>query len=131
MGAPTVNKLVKSFKNLHILPIDGELTYATLHGMHELLDSNAASIATNLGCGTLCHLFLTLSPTVYATLSTTRFAPPFNPGATPVIPARETGPESASIRYAHDAATLAFNTFANVDHALRQQLLGAIDDTFL
>ena len=28
-------------------------------------------------------------------------------------------------------ATLAFNTFANVDCALRQQLLGAIDDTFL
>ena len=99
--------------------------------MHELLNLNAASVSTNLGCGTLGHLCLTLSPTVYVTLSTTRVIPPLNPGATPVIPARETGPESASIWYAHDAAMLAFNTFANVDHALRQQLLGAIDDTFL
>ena len=49
----------------------------------------------------------------------------------PVIPAGATGPESASIRYAHDTATLDFNTFANVDRTLRQQLLGAINDTFL
>ena len=36
-----------------------------------------------------------------------------------------------SICYAHDAATLAFNTFNNVDHALCQQLLGTVEDTFL
>ena len=56
MAAPTVNKLVKRFKNPHIPPIDGEPTYAMLHGMHELLNSNTASVATNLGCGTLFHL---------------------------------------------------------------------------
>ena len=99
--------------------------------MHELLDSNAASVTANLGCGTLGHLFLTLSPTVYATLSTTRVVPPPNPGATPVIPAGATGPEAASTRYAHNAEMLAFNTFNNVDRTLWQQLLGAIEDTFL
>ena len=99
--------------------------------MHEVLDSNAASVTANLGCGTLGHLCLTLSPTVYATLSTTRVVPPPNPGATPVIPAGATGPKAASIRYAHDAATLAFNTFNNVDFALRQQLIGAVKDTLL
>ena len=46
----------------------------------------------------------------------------------PVIPAGVTGPEAASIRYAHDAATLAFNTFNNFDRALHQQLLGAVED---
>ena len=74
---------------------------------------------------------LTLSPTIYATLSTTRVFPPLNPGVTPVIPTGTTGPEAASIRYAHDAATLAFNTFSNVDRALRQQLISAVKDTFL
>ena len=131
MVAPTVDKLVESFENLHIPPIDGEPKYATLHGMHELLNSNAASVATNLGCGNLGHLCLTLSPTVYVTLSITRVVPPLNPGATPVILDGATGPEAASIRYAHDAATLAFNTFANVDRALRQQIIGAVDDKFL
>ena len=49
MAAPTVNTLVESFENPHIHMIDGELTYATLHGMHELLNSKSASVATNLG----------------------------------------------------------------------------------
>ena len=131
MAAPTVDKLVERFENPHIPPIDGEPTYATLHGMHKLLNSNAASVTTNLGCRTLGHLCLTLSPTVYATPSTTRVAPHLNTGANPFILAGATVPEAASIRYAHDAATLAFNTFTNVDRALCQQLLGAVDDTFL
>ena len=131
MAYPTVDKLVESFKNLHIPLIDGKPTYTTLHAMHELLNSKSASVATNLGCGTLGHLCLTLSPTVYATLSTTRVVPPLNPGAMPVIPAVATGPEAASILYAHVAATLAFNTFTGVNRALHQQLLGAVDNTFL
>ena len=44
MAAPTVDKLVKSFENPHIPPIDGEPTYSTLHGMHKLLNSKAASV---------------------------------------------------------------------------------------
>ena len=99
--------------------------------MHNLLNSNTASVNTNLGYGTLGHLCLTLPPTVYTTLLTTRVGPPINPGATPFILEGATGPEAAIIRYAHDAATLAFNTFHNVDRALCQQLLGAVKDTFM
>ena len=56
MAAPSVDKLVKSFENPNIAPINGETTYATLHAMHELLNLNAASVTTNLGCGNLGHL---------------------------------------------------------------------------
>ena len=56
MAALSIDKLVKSFENPNIPPIDGEPTYATLNAMHELLKSNAASVTTNLGCGTLGHL---------------------------------------------------------------------------
>ena len=89
------------------------------------------SVTTNLGCGTLVHLCLTLSPTVYVILSTIRVDPHLNPGSTPVIPAGATRPKAASIRYVHNAATQDFNTFYNVDRALRQRLLGAIKDKFL
>ena len=99
--------------------------------MHKLLNSKSASVNTNLDCITLGHLCLTLSPTVYKTLSTTRVVPPPNPGAAPVIPAGATEPKAASIRYAHDAAILVFNTFHNVDRALCQQLLGAVADIFV
>ena len=131
VAAPSVNKLVESFENPSIPLIDWEPTYVTLHAMHKLLKLNAASVTTNLGCGTLGHLCLNLSPTVYATLLTTRVVPSFNPDTTPVIPAGATRPEAVSVCYAHDAATLAFNTFNNVDRALCQQLLGAVEDTFL
>ena len=90
-----------------------------------------ASVTINLGGVTLGHLCLTLSPTIYATLLITIVVSPLNPGATPIIPAKATGPEAASIPYMHNAATLAFYTFSNVDRALRQQLLGAVKDTFL
>ena len=76
MAAPSVDKLVKSFKNPSIPPIDGEPTYATLHAMHELLNSITASFTTNLGCGTLGHLCLTLYTTLYENLLTTRVVPP-------------------------------------------------------
>ena len=131
MATPSVDKLVKSFENPNIPPIDGEPTYATLCAMHELLNSNAASVTTNLGCGTLGHLCLTLSPTIYTTLLTTRVVPSLNPGTTPVIPAGATGPEAASIRYTHDMTMLALNTFYNVDRSLCQQLIDAVEYTFL
>ena len=75
-GPLSVDKLVESFKNPNIPPIDGEPTCAILHAMQKLLNSNATSVSTNLGCSTLGHLCLTLSPTVYTTLSTTRVVPP-------------------------------------------------------
>ena len=40
-------------------------------------------------------------------------------------------PKSASIHYAHDAATPSFNTFQNVDHALCHELMGAVEDSFM
>ena len=105
--------------------------YATIHSLHKILNSNDAYINTDIGYGMMGYLCLTLSPTVYATLLTTRVVLPPNPGAMPIIPTGATGPKAASIRYAHDTATLAFNTFNNVDRALCQQILGAVEDTFL
>ena len=93
MAAPSVDKIVESFENPNIPLINREVTYATLHAMHELLNSNAESVSTNLGWIILGHLCLNLSPTVYATLSTTRVVPPLNPGATPVIPAERPAPK--------------------------------------
>ena len=131
MAATSVDKLVESFENPSIPPIDNKPTFATLHAMHKLLESNAASVNTNLGCGNIGYLCLNLSPTIYVTLSIKRVVPPPSPRATPVIPADTTGTKAASIRYAHDTATLAFKTINNANRALCQKLLGAIEDTFV
>ena len=57
--------------------------------------------------------------------------PPQNPVATPAIPAGATVSKAASKRYTHDAETLAFKIFLNVDRALWQQLLGAVRENFV
>ena len=76
------------------------------------------------------YLCLTLSPTVYVTLLTTPVIPPPNPGAAHFIHAGANGHEAASLQYAHDAATIAFTMFQNMDRAFGQQLLGAVEDNF-
>ena len=131
MAATSVDKLVKSFKNPTIAQIDGKPMYATIHFLHELLNMNAESVSTNLGCGTLRHLCLTLSPTVYVILLVTPVLPPPNPRAALIIPVCDIGRELESLRYAHNAATVAFSTFQNIYRNLFQQLMGSIEDKFV
>ena len=131
MAATSVNKLVDRFENPTIPPIDDKPTYATIHGMNKLLNSNAASGSTNLSYVTLGYLCLTHSPTVYSTLLKSWVFPYPNPRATPVILSGTTRTEAVSIRYNHDAAMLALNTFWNVDRALCQKLMGAVKENFV
>ena len=73
------------------------------------LNSNAASIQSNLGCGTLGLIQLTLSPAVYNTLSSISFIVPVNPGSVPIILANSTGAQITELRYAFDTASALFN----------------------
>ena len=83
------------------------------------LNSNAASVQSNLGCGTLGLLFLTVSPAVYTTLSTTAFVPPVNPGPEASIPTGATGTVIADLRYFHTESTKIFTEYENTEKALR------------
>ena len=82
-------------------PIVGTPDYESITDIHLKLNSNAASVQSNLGCGTLGLLFLTFSPDFYATLSTIVFVPPVNPGPEPNIPTDATGAAIADLRYQH------------------------------
>ena len=48
MAATSIDNLIESLENPTITRIDGEPTYATIHAMHKLLNSNAASVNTKL-----------------------------------------------------------------------------------
>ena len=102
-----------------------------IHSLHYFLNSNAASVNTNLGCVTMGNLCLTYTPTVYENLLATPVVPPPNTRAAPVIPAGAIGPGSAPLRYAHNAATIAFTMFQNMDRALCQQILGSAEEKFV
>ena len=73
-----------------INPIVGTPDYKSIAEIHLKLNSNAASVQSNLGCGMLGLLFLTISTDVYATLSDVAFVPPVNPVPEPNIPAGAT-----------------------------------------
>ena len=112
-------------------PIFGAPDYESIADIHLRLNSNAAPVQSNLGCGTLGLLFLTVSPDVYATLSTIMFVPPINPGPEPNIPTSATGATIAELRYHHAEATKIFTEYENTDKVLRQILLVSTDELYV
>ena len=82
--------------------IIGTLDHESVADIHLKLNPNAASVQSNLGCGTLNLLFLTVSPAVYATLW-----------------------------YCHIEATKIFTKYENMDKALRQLLLASTDKLYV
>ena len=69
----STDKIVDGFPFPTIPPIVGTPTYNTIAEVDLKLNSNSASVQSNLGCGTLGLLQLTVSPAVYNTLSVTAF----------------------------------------------------------
>ena len=74
-----------------ILPIVRTPTYNTIAEVNLKLNSNSASVQSNLGCGTLGLIQLTVSPAVYNNVSSIAFIVPVNPGSVPIIPSNSTG----------------------------------------
>ena len=114
----SIDKIVDGFPFPTINPIVRTPNYESIAEIHLRLNSNAASVQSNLRCGTLGLLFLTISPAVYSTLLTVAFVPPVNPGTKPNIPSGATGAAIADLRYHHAADTNVFTEYENTDKAL-------------
>ena len=127
----TITKNFEGFPFSHIARILGFPTYELLTALHLKLNANAVSVHSNLGDGLLALLFLTISPAVYNTLSVVPFAPHVNPGATAIIPFDASGPAATTLRHSHQLELDLFNEYTNTDKALKQILLGAVDEIYL
>jgi hypothetical protein len=131
MVATAIDKLVDNFPHPNLSPIMGQPTYEILAQLYLKLNSNAASIHSNLGNGQLGLLQLTLSADVYNTLSATPFISPTNPGESVTIPRNSTDSDITEPNHAHDKATALFRQYNAADKALKQQIVGAVEDMFL
>ena len=127
----SIEKIVDRFPFPTIDPITGTPDYKSIADIHLNINSNAASVQSNLGCGTLGLLFLTISPAVYATLSTTEFVCPVNPGPEPSIPTGSTGTVIVDLWYHRTKDTKIFTEYENTDKALRQLLLASTDKLYV
>ena len=121
-----IDKIVDGFPFPTILPIVGTPTYNTITKVNLKLNSNSASVQSNLGCGTLGLLQLTVSPAVYNTLPSTAFIVPVNPGSVPSIPANSTGAQITELRYYFDTASALFNEYDRTDKAPRQIIISTV-----
>ena len=129
--ASTVEKIVENFPYPTLTPIAGVPDYEALAELHTQANSNSSSIQSNLGGGNHGLLAVTLDSAVLDTLTATPFVIPINLGATSVIPLNSTAAQNSIITKAHDDATKAFHQYVNVDKALKQQLIEAVDDLYL
>ena len=127
----SIEKIVDRFPFPMISPIIGTPDYESIADIHLKLNSNATSVQSNLGCGTLGLLLLTVSPAVYATLSTTAFFLPVNPGPEPSIPTGLTGAVIADLRYHHTKSTKIFTEYKNTDKSVHQLLLASTDKLYV
>ena len=130
MPSPIEN-IVDGFLFPTIDPISGTPGYEIIADIHLKLNLNAASVQSNIGCGTLGLLFLTVSPAVYATLSTIVFVLPVNTGPEPNIPTGATRAAISDLRYHHAEATKIFTDYEYTDKSLHQLLLASTDELYV
>ena len=126
-----IDKIVDGFKFPTIPPISGTPTYHTISEVNLKLNSNSASVQSNLSCGTLGLIQLIVSPALYNTLSVTTFDVNVNPGSSPDIPANSTGAQITKLCYAFDTAAALFNKYDCTGEALRQILLTTVDKMYI
>ena len=126
-----INKIVHGFPFTTIPPIVGTPTYNTIAEVNLKLNSNSTSVQSNLGCGTIGLIQLTVPPAVYNILLSTAFIVTVNPGSVPIIPANSTVAQITKLHYAFDTASVLFNEYDLTEKALRQILLYTVDGMFI
>ena len=119
------------FEKAELTPICGEPTYSTLERLLKELKANASTVHSNLGGGAHGHLGLVISPASYRHLSATPFTRPAFPGTAAVIPPGSTQHAARTLRIQFDEALRVYHEVENVDKALKQQIVQAIEPKYL
>ena len=127
----SAEKIKDAFPHPTIDPIIGQPGYETIKPMHQKLNANAAYFVSHLGNERLSLLFLTVTPAVYNTLSANVFIPPVNPGPVAQYPPGATQFQIQAVNALHATNTRLFKQYNATDRALKQQLLGCVDDMFV
>ena len=129
-SVPSVEDITNAFPT-PITKITGEPNYEGLKHLKDQLKANAASIPTTLGGSTHGYLGLILSPAAYATIAATQFIEPVHPGQHPNVPAGTSAANTSTIVRRHTEDLHQWREFKNVNTALKNQLLSALDDIYI
>lgn len=126
-----VDSIVNSFPHPTVDPIQGLPTFATLSKLQRTLSANAAAIHSKLGTGRHGHLALTVSANTYLAETGALWRPPVNPENQPDIPRNASAEVIATIERTHKINERVWERYNNVDQALKQQLIGAVEPMYI
>lgn len=115
-----------------LTPIKGKPTASSLQVLQQELYQNARAIPTTLGGGSLGHLGLIMPAAAYILRPTAQlFLIPAPPGLIPAQPANATASQLFEVRRLHDHNSMVFGTYQSVRNALTNQILAAVEPTYL
>ena len=125
----TIDKPIETFQIPSLTKIVGMPIYETIKIINDELSTNAATIPTTLGGGNLGHVAITVSPTIYATLSNTPFVAPTAPN--PPNLTGMTAPQISAANRAYDKLLQTFQEYNLLQNALKNMLIAAVNPIYL
>ena len=121
----------KSFPNPTTPKIHGMPQYFSIAETHTPLNENTTSVYSSRGNLSLGHYILAASDAEYLLLSGIAFIIPFNPGVHPVVEPGATNAQISHAKREHEESTREFHLLKAVENSLKNQLVKAIDDTYI
>ena len=118
------------FEYPDLTKIHGESTYESLRLIQNQLKADARSVHSSLGGGQLGHLGLVLTPAQYALLSPHPYIRPPRPPPL-VLPAYQLPHVVQTAQNRHNDQIKLLNECNNVEQALHQQIIKAVENAFL
>lgn len=120
-----------SFRYEDLTKIHGEPSFHSLKILNREIKANARSVYSNLGGANHGHLGLVCSDAEYATISPIPFVRPVFPEEPLNIPAGTTRIVADNLERDYKEAVRVFREVMGVENALKQQLIKAVDPTYL
>lgn len=111
--------------------VTGKPTIHSLKNVKKELFANAHSVYSLRGSGQHGHVILVLTDAAHQTLTGQNFVAPVHPGAQAVLPQNGTARTIAEAKDAHAHALKEFNTYNQLDQALKAQLIAAVEPKYI
>jgi hypothetical protein len=114
-----------------VTKIEGRPSYVTVSELKRQLKANSSSVTTELRGGLHGFLGLILSDAEYQALTGQAWVDPINPGMTAVIQAGTSAADRTQIYHEHKMQGEAWRKFNAVRNVLKQQVVSAVEDSYL
>lgn len=130
-SAPEVADLIDGFPYPELTKIWGKPSRDKIIILEKELKANSSSVETQLGVGNNGHLGLMMTKEAYATRSATPFAIPPHPGLVPLFPVGTNQINARILTTQHKNLIYLYKLCCNVQNALKQQILTAIEHKYI